>query len=94
MTWRWRTLAPGEDVGDEMTPAGGVGQSELSLRSCQESGGFLAWLTNSLKCLFYSEEKMLQLAGPDAVQYLRSVWSTLIGRGMSRLGSNWSRASL
>ena len=68
---QWRTLAPGEDVGDEMTPAGGVGQSELSLRSCQESGGFLAWLTNSLKCLFYSEEKMLQLAGPDAVQYLR-----------------------
>ena len=24
---------------------------------------------------------------------LRSVWSTLIGRGMSRLGSHWSRAS-
>ena len=37
----------------------------------QESRGFLAWLSNSLKCLFYSEEKMLQVAGEDAVQYLR-----------------------
>ena len=39
--------------------------------SCQDSGGFVRWLTNSLKCLFYSEETMLQLAGPDAVQYLK-----------------------
>ena len=36
-----------------------------------ESEGFLAWLSNSLKCLFYSEEMMLQVAGEDAVQYLR-----------------------
>ena len=62
----------GEDVGDETAGAAArQRQSELSRLTSQESGGFLAWLTNTLKCLFYSEEKMLQIAGPDAVQYLR-----------------------
>ena len=60
----------GEDEGDQ-TAGAAARQSELARRTSQESGGFLAWLTNTLKCLFYSEEKMLQLAGPDAVQYLR-----------------------
>ena len=59
----------GEDVGDE-TAGAAARQSELSRRTSQESGGFVVWLTNTLKCLFFSEEKMLQLAGPDAVQYL------------------------
>ena len=31
---------------------------------------------------------------PLLVPLLKADWSTLIGRGMSRLGSHWSRASL
>ena len=31
---------------------------------------------------------------PLLVPLLKAAWSTLIGRGMSRLGSHWSRASL
>ena len=61
----------GEDVGDETAGAPATGQSELARRTSRESRGFLSWLTNTLKCLLYSEEKMLELAGPDAVQYLR-----------------------
>ena len=50
----------GRTTADPETGAAGLG-----------SGGFLAWLSNSLKCLFYSEKKMLQVAGEDAVKYLR-----------------------
>ena len=59
----------GEDVQDLESP--GARQSELARRTSQEAGGFLSWLSNTLKCLLYSEQTMLQLAGPDAVQYLR-----------------------
>ena len=48
----------------------GAAQSELT-RTASLKSGFLRWLITSLKCLFYSEETMLQLAGQDAVQYLR-----------------------
>ena len=53
-------------------PEAGSGAVQPDLATiAREESGFLSWLTTSLNCYFYSEQTMLQLAGPDAVQYLR-----------------------
>ena len=72
----------GEDEADLKTP--GARQSALVRMTSQESGGFLAWLATTLKCLLYSEQTMLQLAGPDAVQYLRQAGPTLVRDVLNR----------
>ena len=81
-------------------PGAGSDHSRLAVSLCeqvgiedcldlQEEGDQLS--QESLESLLTALHAQFSQAAPQPTS--RSVFSTLIGRGMSRLGSHWSRAS-
>ena len=60
----------GEDVTDDRRDE--ASREELAWLTRTESHySFLSWMKGTWKCLLFSDDTMLSLAGPDAVQYLR-----------------------
>ena len=65
----------GEDVTDdrrdETSQMRASGEELAWLTRTESHYSFLSWMKGTWKCLLYSDDTMLSLAGPDAVQYLR-----------------------
>ena len=64
----------------------------LDLRQVRSAEAATHWADQGWaeKVKFHFEEVRSEISGAEQSQ---SVWSTLIGRGSTRLGSHWSRAS-